>query len=113
MTVTANSGNTRAGNGIFNTDNNIDKTTGDITIPGHEPYARDFIALVRRHGCPLLLVHGNNDTTGALRAIEMVTTGLQWRLAQAPVTVVGEPTRGDLDACWELGAAVAAGLVAE
>src|SRR5438046_9247818 len=28
-------------------------------------------------------VHGNNDTTGALRAIETVTTGLQWRVAQA------------------------------
>jgi len=56
-------------------------------------------------------VHGNNDTTGALRAIEMVTTGLEWRLAQAPVTVVGEPTRADLDACWELGAALAAGLL--
>jgi multimeric flavodoxin WrbA len=58
-------------------------------------------------------VHGNSDTTGALRAIEMVTTGLQWKLAQAPVTVVGEPTRADLDACWELGAAVAAGLWSE
>jgi len=58
-------------------------------------------------------VHGNNDTTGAVRAIEMVTAGLQWRLAQAPVTVIGEPTRDDLDACWELGAAVAAGLLAD
>jgi len=55
-------------------------------------------------------VHGNNDTTGALRAVEMVTTGLQWRLAQAPVSVIGQPSRADLDACWELGAAVAAGL---
>jgi multimeric flavodoxin WrbA len=57
-----------------------------------------------------LYVHGNNDTTGAIRAVEMVTTGLQWRLAQAPVSVLGDPTHGDLDACWELGAAVAAGL---
>ena len=57
-------------------------------------------------------VHGNNDTTGALRAIEVVTTGLQWRLAQAPVSVVGEPSRADLDACWELGASLAAGLQA-
>ena len=56
-------------------------------------------------------VHGNNDTTGAIRAVEMVTTGLQWRLAQAPVSVIGAPTRADLDACWELGAAVAAGLL--
>jgi multimeric flavodoxin WrbA len=55
-------------------------------------------------------VHGNNDTTGAIRAVEMVTTGLQWRLTQAPVSVIGEPSRDDLDACWELGAAVAAGL---
>ena len=55
-------------------------------------------------------VHGNNDTTGAIRAVEMVTTGLQWRLAQAPVAVLGEPSKADLDACWELGAAVAAGL---
>jgi len=55
-------------------------------------------------------VHGNNDTDGALRAIEMVTTGLRWRAVQAPVSVIGEPTRADLDACWELGAAVAAGL---
>ena len=44
------------------------------------------------------------------RAIEMVTTGLQWRLAQAPVSVIGAPTPIDLDACWELGASVAAGL---
>jgi NAD(P)H-dependent FMN reductase len=56
-------------------------------------------------------LHGNNDTTGALRAIEMVTTGLRWRQVQAPVSVIGDPTRADLDACWELGAAVAAGLV--
>jgi len=39
---------------------------GDISIPGHEPYAKDFIALVRRHGRPLLLVHGNNDTREAV-----------------------------------------------
>jgi multimeric flavodoxin WrbA len=57
-----------------------------------------------------LYVHGNNDTTGAIRAVDMVTTGLQWRLAQAPVSVIGEPSRDDLDACWELGAALAAGL---
>jgi hypothetical protein len=26
------------------------------------------------------------------------------------VAVLGEPSKADLDACWELGAAVAAGL---
>ena len=57
-----------------------------------------------------LWVHGNNDTTGAVRAIETVVTGLQWRAAAQPVTVVGEPGATDLEACWELGAALAAGL---
>ena len=55
-------------------------------------------------------VHGNNDTTGALRAIEVATTGLRWRQVQAPVSVIGSPASTDLDACWELGAAVAATL---
>ncbi len=57
-----------------------------------------------------VFIHGNNDTDGALRAVEKITTGLRWTLAQAPVTVVGEPRKDDLDACWELGASVAAGL---
>jgi NAD(P)H-dependent FMN reductase len=55
-------------------------------------------------------VHGNDDTTGAVRAIEVVTTGLRWRAAQAPVEVVGQPDADDLAACRELGAALAAGL---
>ncbi|MEU5634608.1 flavodoxin family protein [Streptomyces rishiriensis] len=56
-------------------------------------------------------VHGGNDVTGAVRSIETVTTGLGWRRAAEPVTVTGEPGRGDLEACWELGATVAAGLM--
>lgn len=58
-----------------------------------------------------LYVHGNNDTTGAVRSVEKVTTGLGWKAAQAPVTIIGEVSAADRDACWELGAAVAAGLV--
>ncbi|MGZ6995214.1 MAG: flavodoxin family protein [Acidimicrobiia bacterium] len=57
-----------------------------------------------------MYVHGNNDTVGAERAIEEITTGLQWRRAAEPVRVIGEPTRADLEACWELGATLAAGL---
>jgi NAD(P)H-dependent FMN reductase len=56
-------------------------------------------------------VHGNDDTAGALRAVEKITTGLRWTPAQAPVSVVGEVTGADRDACWELGAALAAGLM--
>jgi multimeric flavodoxin WrbA len=57
-----------------------------------------------------VFVHGNSDTTGALRAIEIIATGLQWQRAHDAVSVVGEPDQQALDACWELGAAVAAGL---
>jgi hypothetical protein len=55
-------------------------------------------------------IHGNNDTTGARRSIETATTGLKWELAQPPLEVVGPPTKADLEAAWELGAALAARL---
>jgi multimeric flavodoxin WrbA len=57
-----------------------------------------------------LYVHGNNDTTGAVRGIESITTGLGWTKVTGTVSVTGEPSRVDLLACWELGATVAAGL---
>ncbi|MGH9135727.1 MAG: flavodoxin family protein [Acidimicrobiales bacterium] len=57
-----------------------------------------------------LYVHGNEDTGGAVRAVEKITTGLRWKQAQPHVEVMGQPSREDTDACWELGAAVAAGL---
>lgn len=56
-------------------------------------------------------VHGGNDVTGAVRSIESVTTGLGWRRAAEAVTVTGEPAKADLQACWELGATLAAGLM--
>lgn len=56
-------------------------------------------------------LHGGSDATGALRALEVITTGLRWRKAQEVVVSTGEPTRADLDACTELGGAVAAGLL--
>ena len=55
-------------------------------------------------------VHGQNDGTGALRLLESITTGLQWKAVRPPVVVTGEPGRAELDACWELGAVVAATL---
>jgi len=60
-----------------------------------------------------LYVHGNNDTTGAVRAVESIATGLSWRRVREPVTVIGSPTKEDLEACWELGATVAAGLTVD
>jgi multimeric flavodoxin WrbA len=57
-----------------------------------------------------LYIHGNNDTEGAVAAIEKVVTGLQWKLVQPPLQIIGAPAQSDLDAAWELGAAVAAHL---
>jgi NAD(P)H-dependent FMN reductase len=58
-------------------------------------------------------LHANNDATGALRALDAITAGLQWRAAQAPLVVTGEPQPGDLGAARELGGALAAGLTLE
>jgi len=58
-----------------------------------------------------LYVHGNNETIGAVRAVESIATGLRWRRLREPVTVIGTPDAKDRDACWELGASTAAGLM--
>lgn len=57
-----------------------------------------------------LYVHGASDTTGAVRAVEAITAGLGWRQVRPPVCVTGEVSKDDLEACWELGAVVAAEL---
>jgi NAD(P)H-dependent FMN reductase len=56
-------------------------------------------------------LHSNSDAAGALRALDVITTGLQWRVAQAPLVVSGEPSAGDLAAARDLGGAMAAGLM--
>jgi multimeric flavodoxin WrbA len=57
-----------------------------------------------------LWVHGNLGVDGAVRAVESISAGLGWTRAAATVEVTGSPTKADLEACWELGATVAAGL---
>jgi len=57
-----------------------------------------------------LYVHGNLDTTGAVRAVESITTGLQWRAVRPAVAVTGTPAKQDLDACWDLGALLSAAV---
>lgn len=53
-------------------------------------------------------VHGNDDTAGAVRDLQRYVGGLDWTQAAEPVLVTGEPSSGDLAACWELGATLAA-----
>ncbi len=64
-----------------------------------------------RAGAPYgLYVHGNLDVAGAQRSVHSLATGLGWKPATADVTVQGAPTKEDLQACWELGATLAATL---
>ncbi len=60
-----------------------------------------------------LYVHGASDTTGAVRGVESITSGLGWQHVRPPVRVVGQPGKAELDECWELGAVVAAELAGD
>lgn len=57
-------------------------------------------------------VHGNNDTDGAVASIEKVVTGLRWKAVAEPLRFIGDVDKQDREACWELGATVAATLLA-
>jgi multimeric flavodoxin WrbA len=71
-----------------------------------------YPCLTAKLGAPYgLYVHGNLDTTGAVRAAESITKGMGWERVHEPVSVTGEPAKSDLEACWDLGATVAATLV--
>ncbi|MCP2165457.1 flavodoxin family protein [Goodfellowiella coeruleoviolacea] len=58
-----------------------------------------------------LFVHGNQGVEGAVRAVEGITRGMGWEKAAEPAVVLGQPGKADLEACWELGATLAAGLM--
>ena len=57
-----------------------------------------------------LYVHGNNDTTGAVRAVESIASGLGWQRATTPVEVIGVITKQHRESLWNLAATVAASL---
>jgi hypothetical protein len=65
--------------------------------------------LTAKVGAPYALyVHGNNDTTGAIRAVESITKGMGWERVHEAVTVIGAPDQAATAAVWELAATVAA-----
>ncbi len=55
-----------------------------------------------------LFVHGNDDTTGAIRDIERIVAGLRWNRVQPVLSVTGSPGKADIEAAQELGAATSA-----
>lgn len=58
-----------------------------------------------------LYLHGNEGTEGAARGVDAITTGLGWVKAAEHVVVSGKPGKADVEACWELGATIAAQLM--
>ncbi|HJE58159.1 MAG TPA: flavodoxin [Nocardiopsis listeri] len=63
---------------------------------------------VDREGMPFsLYVHGDNDTSGAVRSVESIAKGMGWERHRPPVTVTGRPDAEAREACWELGAVTA------
>ncbi|MCV7278530.1 flavodoxin family protein [Mycolicibacterium flavescens] len=60
-----------------------------------------------------LWVHGNNDTVGAVKAVEKLATGLALTKAADVLDVVGGVDSGVRDRAYELGGTLAATLMEE
>jgi multimeric flavodoxin WrbA len=68
-----------------------------------------YPCLTAKPGAPYVLwLHGNNDTMGAARAVESITSALGWKRVAAPVSIIGPPSKADRAAVEELAATVAA-----
>lgn len=64
-----------------------------------------------RPGLPwTALVKGATDPSGAVRDLERILTGLRWRQVLPPLQCTGDLTGAHLDAAFELGATLAAGV---
>jgi len=71
-----------------------------------------YPCLLAKVGAPYgLYVHGASDTTGAVRAVKAIATGLGWAEVVNPVTVTGPVGKEAERQCYELGATVAANLL--
>jgi multimeric flavodoxin WrbA len=70
-----------------------------------------YPCLDAKAGAPYgLYVHGASDTTGAVRAVTSIASGLGWAEVVSPVVAIG-PVGKDVERqCYELGATVAANL---
>ena len=70
-----------------------------------------YPTLLAKKGAPFgYYVHGNTDTTGAVRAIASITSGMGWAEVSKPVTATGPVTTQVERQCYELAATVAANL---
>ena len=60
----------------------------------------------------VIFVNAGNDGTGALKSIERICIGYQFKKVFEPIIARGDITRDVLDVCLEMGKTIAAGCVA-
>ena len=71
-----------------------------------------YPCLHAKRGAPFgLYVHGNSDTSGAVRAVASIATGMGWAEVSKPVTATGPVAAVVERQCSELAATVAANLL--
>ena len=93
---------------LLGTPANIGYMSGALKVFFDNVY---YPTLVAKPGAPYgLYVHGNNDTAGAIRAVESITKGMGWQRVHEPVSIIGPPGKSDIEAVWDLAATVAASL---
>jgi multimeric flavodoxin WrbA len=91
---------------VLGTPANIGYMSGALKVFFDTVY---YPTLTAKVGAPYgLYIHGNNDTGGAVRAIESIADGMGWQRVHDPVQIIGAPTKADRENCWDLAATVAA-----
>jgi multimeric flavodoxin WrbA len=94
---------------VLGTPANIGYMSGALKLFFDSVY---YPCLTAKVGAPYgLYVHGNQDTGGAIRAVESIAKGMGWTRVHEPVSVTGQPAKADTEAVWELAATVAASLM--
>ena len=94
---------------VLGTHANLGYISGALKLAFDQSY---YQLLDSTRGQPFgVYLHGNEGTEGAERAIDGITAGLGWVNAAETVVVMGKPTKADVEACWNLGATVAAQLM--
>lgn len=94
---------------LLGTPVNIGYMSGGLKLFFDQVY---YPTLTAKIGAPYgVYVHGNNDATGAIRAVESIAKGMGWQRAHTPVAVTGPITREVLEAVWDLAATVTASLL--
>lgn len=96
---------------VLGTPANLGYMSGALKVAFDQSY---YQLLDSTRGRPFgVYLHGNEGTEGAERAIDGITAGLGWVKAAETVVVAGKPTKADVEACWNIGATLAATLMGE